>query len=124
MSKLCMKLLSAFAIGLLAATVGFIAFDGPPLVSAQTATNSAATGAPTISGTARVGQTLTVDTSGIADANGLDSVSYGGTWYANNPNEHSSGGFFRKSNTPGDDLDYQVSRRDVGKNTQELGELH
>ena len=86
MSKLCMKMLSAFAIGLLAATVGFIAFDGPPLVSAQTATNSVATGAPTISGTARVGQTLTVDTSGIADANGLDSVSYGGTWYANSPN--------------------------------------
>ncbi len=44
MSKLYMKLLSAFALGLLAATVGFIAFDGPPLVSAQTATNSAATG--------------------------------------------------------------------------------
>ncbi len=62
-----------------------------------------------------MGQTLTADTSGIADANGLNSASYRGTWYANNPNEHSSGGFIRKSNTPGDDLDYKVSRRDVGK---------
>ncbi len=33
--------------------------------------NSEATGAPTISGTAQVGETLTADTSGIADADGL-----------------------------------------------------
>ncbi len=39
--------------------------------------NSAATGAPTISGTATVGQTLTAATTGIADKNGLpDSFSY------------------------------------------------
>ena len=37
---------------------------------------TAATGKPTISGTARVGQTLTADTSGIADADGLATVSY------------------------------------------------
>ena len=41
---------------------------------------SAATGQPTISGTARVGQTLTADTSGIADADGLTSVSYSYQW--------------------------------------------
>ena len=35
--------------------------------------NSPATGDPTISGTAQVGETLTVDTSGIADTDGLGS---------------------------------------------------
>ena len=41
---------------------------------------SAATGQPTISGTALVGETLTADTSGIADADGLTSVSYSYQW--------------------------------------------
>ena len=45
--------------------------------------NSAATGAPTISGTPpQVGQTLTADTSQISDANGLDNVSYSYQWLA------------------------------------------
>ena len=44
--------------------------------------NSPATGAPTISGTAQVGETLTADTSGIADADGLTSVSYSYQWLA------------------------------------------
>ena len=39
-----------------------------------------ATGAPTISGTVRVGETLTADTSGIADADGLTNVSYSYQW--------------------------------------------
>jgi len=42
--------------------------------------NSPATGAPVISGTAQVGETLTADTSGIADADGLGSFGY--QWYA------------------------------------------
>ena len=45
--------------------------------------NSPATGAPVITGTARVGQTLTVDTSAIADEDGLDNVSYSYQWIAN-----------------------------------------
>ena len=44
--------------------------------------NSPATGAPTITGTAQVGQTLTVDTSGIADADGLSNVQYEYQWLA------------------------------------------
>ena len=51
-------------------------------VQQQTA-NSPATGEPTISGTAQVGEKLTVDTSGIADADGLDNVSYSYQWVAN-----------------------------------------
>ena len=53
--------------------------------SAATATlagvpNTAATGAPTITGTAQVGQTLTASTTGIADANGLTSPTYTYQW--------------------------------------------
>ena len=44
-------------------------------VAAEPQTNSPATGAPTITGTAQVGETLTADTSGIADADGLTATS-------------------------------------------------
>ena len=55
------------------------------LTSAATATvaarpNTPATGGPTIGGTAQVGETLTADTSGIADADGLTNVSYSYQW--------------------------------------------
>ena len=55
------------------------------LTSAATATvgaagNTAATGAPTITGTAEVGETLTAVTTGIADANGLTSPAYTYQW--------------------------------------------
>ena len=46
------------------------------------AANSPATGAPTISGTAQVGETLTADTSGIADDDGLTNASFGYQWLA------------------------------------------
>ena len=57
------------------------------LTSAATAAveakpNNPATGAPAISGTAQVGETLTADTSGIADADGLTNVSYSYQWLA------------------------------------------
>ena len=44
--------------------------------------NSAATGAPAISGTAQVGETLTADTSGIADADGLTNAAFSYQWLA------------------------------------------
>ena len=44
--------------------------------------NSPATGAPTISGTAQVGETLTADISGISDEDGLSSVAYRYQWLA------------------------------------------
>ena len=46
------------------------------------AANSPATGLPTISGTAQVGETLTADTSSIADEDGLSNVSYSYQWMA------------------------------------------
>ena len=45
--------------------------------------NTEATGAPTISGTAQVDETLTADTSGITDADGLTNVSYSYQWIRN-----------------------------------------
>ena len=45
-----------------------------------TVQNSSATGAPAISGTAQVGETLTAATSGISDADGLDNVAYSYQW--------------------------------------------
>ena len=61
------------------------------LTSAATATvaaapNSPATGAPAATGTAEVGETLTADTSGITDTNGLTNVSYNYQWVANDGN--------------------------------------
>ena len=49
---------------------------------ADTPDNSPATGAPTISGTAQVGETLTANTSGVADADGLSNVQYEYQWLA------------------------------------------
>ena len=56
------------------------------MIAVQPRPNTPATGIPTISGTAQVGETLTVDTSGIADADGLDNVSYRYQWIANDGN--------------------------------------
>ncbi len=48
----------------------------------DTTDNSPATGAPAISGTAQVGETLTANTSGVADADGLSNVQYEYQWLA------------------------------------------
>ena len=44
--------------------------------------NTPATGLPPITGTAQVGETLTADTTGIADSNGLSNASFGYQWLA------------------------------------------
>ena len=50
------------------------------LLRTSTTTNTAAMGAPTITGTAQVGQTLTAVTTGITDADGLTSPTYTYQW--------------------------------------------
>ena len=50
--------------------------------SAEADINTQATGLPTIDGTARVGQTLTADVTGIADEDGLDNVTFSYQWMA------------------------------------------
>ena len=49
-------------------------------IMVSAASNTPATGAPTITGTAQVGQTLTAGTTAIMDADGLTSVSYTYQW--------------------------------------------
>ena len=51
-------------------------------VAAAPATNTPATGTPTISGTVQVGETLTADTSGISDEDGLDNAAFNYQWQA------------------------------------------
>ena len=51
-------------------------------VTVEARPNRAATGAPTIRGTARVEETLTADTSGIADGDGLGNATYRHQWLA------------------------------------------
>ena len=51
-------------------------------VAAAPAANSPATGVPAISGTAQVGETLTANTSGVADVDGLSNVQYEYQWLA------------------------------------------
>ena len=68
------------------------ASNAETLTSAATAAvaaapNTPATGAPTITGTAQVGQTLTASTTGIADADGLTSPGYTYQWIRVNGTE-------------------------------------
>ena len=59
------------------------ATDAVSFAVQQQVANSPATGALAISGAAQVGETLTADTSGIADADGLSNVTYSYQWVAN-----------------------------------------
>ena len=63
--------------------------DSEPTATVGSKPNSPATGEPTISGTARVDETLTASTSGIADADGLSNVSYSYQWIRNDGNADS-----------------------------------
>ena len=57
------------------------------LLRTSTNTNTAAMGAPTITGTAQVGETLTAATTGITDADGLTSPGYTYQWIRANGSE-------------------------------------
>ena len=56
---------------------------GTILNSETSGDNTAPTGLPTISGTARVGETLTASRTGIADADGLANATFAWQWIAN-----------------------------------------
>ncbi len=66
--------------------------------------NSPATGQPSISGTAQVGSTLTADTSGIVDQDGLDNVTFSYQWMADDANIQGATG-----------SSYTLADRDKGK---------
>ena len=73
--------------------------------------NTAPTGAPTISGTPQVGETLTADTSAINDEDGLDDVSYSYQWIRSDGNND--------TDIPdATDTTYTLTVDDVGKTIQ------
>ena len=75
--------------------------------------NTPATGAPAITGTARVGQTLTASTSGITDADGLTNVSYVYRWI-----RLDSDGMMNPTDIGTDASTYTLVAADVGKKIQ------
>ena len=91
-----------------------------------TAVNDPATGAPAISGTAQVGQTLTAATTNIADADGLASPSYGYQWVrVDGSNETDIAGATSSTYMPvaadvGKKLKVKVSFTDDDSNDEEL----
>ena len=62
--------------------VSFTVTAGQPAQQPTVVPNTSATGVPTISGTVRVGETLTADTSGIADEDGLTNAVFSYQWVA------------------------------------------
>ena len=84
--------------------------------------NNPATGAPTISGTAQVGQTLTADVTGIADEDGLDNVSYAYQWLADDADIAGATGATHTltSSEQGKAVKVRVSFTDDGGNDETL----
>ena len=80
------------------------ALTSEPTEAVAAKPNSPATGAPTISGTAQVGETLTADTSGIADEDGLDNAAFAHQWTADDADIEGATG-----------PTYQPTDDDVGK---------
>ena len=106
--KLYSTLLSALAIGMLAATVWAFGFEGVPPALAQT--NDPATGTPTLIGPLQVGEVLRVDTSSIEDPDGLTSPSFSYTWWADDDLDD-PGGFLRALSIVNE---YEAAPYDVG----------
>ena len=64
-------------------------FSAEAVTNETEASNAAPTGLPEISGTPRVGEVLTASTDGIADADGLDGVTFAYQWLANDGTDDS-----------------------------------
>ena len=84
--------------------------------------NNPATGAPAISGTAQVGQTLTADTSGIADEDGLDGATFSYQWIAGGTDiDGASGSSYTLTSTQqGKTIQVRVSFTDDAGNQEYL----
>ena len=84
--------------------------------------NSAPTGLPTISGTPQVEQTLTADTSGIADADGLTNVSYSYQWMAGGSDiaEATGSSYLLTTSEQGQTVQVRVTFTDDADNAESL----
>ena len=95
--------------------------NGPEQQS-QERQNNSAIGAPAISGTPQVGETLTASTSGIADQDGLTGVSYRYQWMAggSNINGATKSSYTLKDVQKGKTIQVRVSFRDDADNDETL----
>ena len=84
--------------------------------------NSPATGVPTISGTVQVGETLTADTSGIADEDGIDDVEFSYQWLADDTDIDgaTSSSYELTSSEQGQTIQVRVSFADDAENEETL----
>ena len=99
--------------------------NGVCVTPTTASTNTAPTGAPTITGTAQVGQTLTASTTGIADADGLTSPTYTYQWIRVDGTEAdiaaaNSSTYILVAADLGTTLKVKVSFDDDGGNTETL----
>ena len=79
----------------------------------QSDQNTPALGAPTISGTVQVDETLTADTTGVEDADGLTNVSYSYQWIRNDGNNDTN-------IVDATDVAYTLTDDDFGRTTKVL----
>ena len=91
-------------------------------VAAAPASNTPATGAPTVSGTAQVGEKLTADTSGVADEDGLDAVTFSYQWLAGDSDISGATGsaYTLADADEGNTVKVRVSFTDDGDNDETL----
>ena len=84
--------------------------------------NTLAAGLPTISGTPQVDQTLTADTSGISDADGLANVSYQYQWIAGglDINGATASSYLLTANEQGQTVQVKVTFTDDADNQESL----
>ena len=101
---------------------GFVGDASDPASVRVAGSNSPATGAPTINGTAQVGETLTADTSGISDEDGLDNAAFSYQWIADDADITGATGSAYTLEDPdeGRTIRVRVSFTDDAGNSEEL----
>ncbi len=90
--------------------VGAVATQSDRLEAQDPVTNNPATGTPTIIGALRVGEIARVDTSSIADPDGLTNPSFSYTWFADD-DLNEDGAFFRAATSINE---YPIAPYDAG----------
>ena len=100
---------------LTSAVTGAVAAAPPP-------PNTPATGSPTITGAAQVGETLTADTTGISDGDGLDDATFAYQWLADNAeiNGETASTYTLVASDAGKAIKVRVSFTDDAGNDEEL----
>ena len=100
---------------LTSAATGAVAAAPPP-------PNTPATGSPTITGAAQVGETLTADTTGISDGDGLDDATFAYQWLADDAeiNGETASTYTLVADDEGKAIKMRVSFTDDAGNDEEL----